>query len=116
MHTESKELCWSLADETLKRKSLVQNFFFGEHFNTPLVYATEVIYQVEDLNAQVTKWENRGEKQLAILHDDNLLRANAHLNIPGNTSQIVVSDKYGLRNSIWLILSLQAHEHIPSSN
>lgn len=66
------------------------------------------------MNAQVTKWENEGEKQLAILHDDNLLCANAHLNIPGNTSQIVVSDKYGLHNSSWLILSLQAHEHISS--
>lgn len=77
-------------------KSLIQTFFFfGEHFNTPLVYATEVIYQVEDLNVQVTKLENGGAKQLAILHDDNLLRANAHLNIQGNTSQIVVSDKYG---------------------
>lgn len=73
-----------------------------------------MIYQVEDMNAQVTKWENEGEKQLAILHDDNLLRAKAHLNIPGNRSQIVVSDKYGLHNSSWLILSLQAHEHISS--
>lgn len=106
-----KSVIWSLADEVLKWKASFRTFF-GEHLNTPLVYATEVIYQVEDLNAQVTKWGNGGEKQLAILHDDNLLRANAHLNIPGNTSQIVVSDKYGLHNSIWLILTLQAHEHI----
>lgn len=53
-----------------------------------------------------------GEKQLAILHDDDLLHANALLNIPGNTSQIVDSDKYGLHNSTWLFLALQAHEHI----
>lgn len=96
--------CWSEKPHS--------GLFFGEHLNTPLVNAAEVIYQVEDLNAQVTKRENEGEKQLAILHDDNLLHANAHLNIPGNTSQIVVSDKYGLHNSSWLILTLQAHEHI----
>lgn len=110
-HTEFKvrEFHWCDVDEKVPSKT-----FLESHFNTPLVYATEVIYQVEDMNAQVTKWENACEKQLAILHDDNLLRANAHLNIPSNTSQIVASDKYGLQNSSWLILSLQAHEHISS--
>lgn len=102
----------SLTDEVWNSEKPRSELFFREHLSTPLVYATEVIHHVEDLNAQVTKWENGGEKQLAILHDDNLLRANAHLNIPGNTSQIVVSDKYGLHNSSWLILTLQAHEHI----
>lgn len=99
MHTRIQSACWS-------KKS------HSKLSSKPLVYVTEVIYQVEDMNAQVTKWENACEKQLAILHNDNLLHANAHLDIPGNTSQIVASDKYGLHNSSWLILSLQAHKHI----
>lgn len=112
-HTESKEVrCeprWWGAGTEKPRSEL----FFSESISTHLLFMQQKWFIKQEIGMR--KWLNarmEGRKQLAILHDDNLLRANAHLNIPGNTSEIVVSDKYGLHNSIWLILNLQARGHI----